>query len=189
MERWMPGLYSLYWDHDLIQFSIIMFLVLIAVCFCVERYYRIRIMEIDSANALTEQHIVALNKLLKSDDASPQVKSLLVSIESLMANRGHATSLIKNLFNRNQGEPSKEAKILIDDLTRISKSNPCFEANLKSFLETGIFAMTLRWPETRGKYVEVTVIVEKEQAADITRAVARTAEQVPLIPPEMAAAH
>jgi hypothetical protein len=163
-----------FWMSDATHITLALFVTAIAVFSCIDAYLRRRKVEIEAADSLLETHVAARDRLLADPSISPSLKAFFVKLETRLATRAHAARVIKNLFvAATRGMDIAPAmRGIVEEMKTLEKTNPSFQADLRSFLETGIFAMTLRWPETRGKYVEVTVVVEKEPSAKITGVVA-----------------
>jgi len=154
------------------------FLLLIAVVAYFKKYWRDRRVEIDASNELLNEHAATLGRLIACEEASENLKRFLRDVTVLLASREVASKLVTDLFDGSaSGRPvSEETRSLVDEISRLEEVHPGFSAEMKSFFDTGLYAMTLRWPETRGEYIRVTVNVEQKRPKALAQTVARNVE-------------
>lgn len=168
----MPLFSREFWMSDAIHTVIALFVMAIILAATIEHYFRKRVAETGAANALLDMHIKALNDLLACSALSARMKEFLVQTHALMATRRAARAVIKNLFATKRPHPRNSE--ILSELQLAEKLDPNFLPTLKKFFETGILAMTLRWPETRGHYVRITVELEKETPERLAKVIETT---------------
>lgn len=144
-----------------------------------ERRLKLRGHELTGASAMLEQHAETLDRLLAFEDMGDDLRVFLLEAERMMSTRAAVPELIQALFQDGENiEASPRVVALTEQVRQLEKKHPGFSMELKSFLDTGVYAGTLRWPETRGDYIRVTVTVEREGPTSMAALFARMIEKL-----------